>query len=127
MDQQAYVKLPIDSCGSTVVEGLYDIVVFCHNYSMSRSASRTSRVFTISFPEELAREVVAIADKESRNISELFREAFRTYRIERMHKRLDAIRADAAKRVTHRYTEDEVEAIVDEIRSENFRKRKKTA
>jgi metal-responsive CopG/Arc/MetJ family transcriptional regulator len=94
---------------------------------MKPSRNRSSRVFTISFPEDLAKQVVAVADEESRNISELFREAFRTYRIERMHKRLDAIRAEAAKRVTHHYTEDDVEAIVDEIRSENFRKRKMTA
>jgi metal-responsive CopG/Arc/MetJ family transcriptional regulator len=94
---------------------------------MSPSASRASRVFTISFPADLAREVVAIADEESRNISELFREAFRTYRFEKMRKRLDAIRSDAAKRVTQHYSEGDVEAIVDEIRSENYRKRKKTA
>ena len=94
---------------------------------MSTPRPRTSRVFTISFPDELAKQVVAVAEEESRNISELFREAFRAYRIERMHKRLDAIRAEAAKRVTHHYTEEDVEAIVDEIRSENFRERKKTA
>jgi metal-responsive CopG/Arc/MetJ family transcriptional regulator len=94
---------------------------------MKSKRTRTSHVFTISFPEDLAKQVVAIADEESRNISELFREAFRNYRIERMHKRLDAIRAQAAKRVTHHYTEEDVEALVDEIRSENFRKRKLTA
>jgi metal-responsive CopG/Arc/MetJ family transcriptional regulator len=94
---------------------------------MSTSRPRTSRVFTVSFPEELAKQVIAVADEESRNISELFREAFRSYRIESMHKRLDAIRAEAAKRVTHHYTEDDVEALVDEIRSENYRKKKRTA
>jgi metal-responsive CopG/Arc/MetJ family transcriptional regulator len=94
---------------------------------MSTPGTRTSRVFTISFPEELAKQVVAVAEEESRNISELFREAFRTYRMERMRNRLVAIRAEAAKRVTHQYTEDDVEALVDEIRSENFRKRKKIA
>jgi metal-responsive CopG/Arc/MetJ family transcriptional regulator len=94
---------------------------------MSRPPRRASRVFTISFPEALAKQVVAVAKDESRNISELFREAFRIYHLERMHKRLDAIRAEAAKRVTHHYTEDDVEALVDEIRSENFRKRKRIA
>jgi len=106
---------------------LYDNVVFCHNAAMKTSPKRASRVFTISFPEDLAKEVVAVAEEESRNISELFREAFRAYRLERMHKRLDVIRAEAAKRVTHHYTEDDVEALVDEIRSENSRQRKQIA
>jgi Arc/MetJ-type ribon-helix-helix transcriptional regulator len=106
---------------------LYDNFVLCHNKDMSRPARRASRVFTISFPEELAKQVVAVADEESRNISELFREAFRAYRFERIHNKLDVIRAEAAKRVTHHYTEDDVEALVDEIRSENFRKRKQIA
>lgn len=91
------------------------------------SPTRSSRVFTISFPEELAKQVVAAAKEEDRNISELFREAFRTYRHDRMRRRLEEIRAEAAKRTAQRYTEDDVVAIVDEIRSENFRKRKKTA
>jgi metal-responsive CopG/Arc/MetJ family transcriptional regulator len=94
---------------------------------MSKSRRRASRIFTISFPEDLAKQVVAVADEESRNISELFREAFRTYRIEKMHQRLAQIRAEAAKRTKTQYTEADVESLVDEIRGRNFRKRKKTA
>ena len=94
---------------------------------MKTARVRTSRVFTISFPEELAKQVVAVADEESRNISELFREAFRTYRMELNHRKLIAARADAAARRPVKYTEDDVEALVDEIRSENYRKRKKIA
>jgi len=107
--------------------GLYDNIVFCHNRAMSVSRRRTSRVFTISFPEDLAKQVVAVADEESRNISELFREAFRTYRMARNERKLIAARAEAAKRVSHRYTEADIETIVDEIRSENARRRKKIA
>jgi hypothetical protein len=110
---------------------LYEFVVFCHNRGMSRaiktSRRRSSRVFTISFPDPLAKQVIAVAKDENRNISELFREAFRTYRMERMRSRLAEIRAEAAKRVTHRYAEEDVEALVDEIRGENFNKRRKTA
>lgn len=94
---------------------------------MSVSRRRTSRVFTISFPEDLAKQVVAVADEESRNISELFREAFRAYRIDKIHQRLAEIRTAAAKRTKTRYTEADVESLVDEIRDRNFRKRKKTA
>jgi metal-responsive CopG/Arc/MetJ family transcriptional regulator len=85
---------------------------------MSNSRSRTSRVFTISFPEDLAAQVEKLAKQESRNISELFREAFRAYRVERMQRRLSATRATAAARSAPRYTEEDVEQLVDEIRTE---------
>ena len=90
---------------------------------MPTSRSRNSRVFTISFPDTLARQVEQTAREESRNISELFREAFRVYKFQQFERRLATLRpkfdpADAP-------TEDEIEAIVDEIRSENY-KRKQT-
>jgi len=87
---------------------------------MNPSPKRTSRVFTISFPEELAKQVVAVAEEEDRNISELFREAFRVYRVDRAHRTLDAIRAAVAARGPARYTEDDVESLVDEVRSHRF-------
>jgi metal-responsive CopG/Arc/MetJ family transcriptional regulator len=94
---------------------------------MSTSRRRTSRVFTVSFPEDMAKQVIALADRESRTISELFREAFRAYRMELSHRKLERIRAEAAARAPVRYKESDVEALVDEIRRENFAKRKKTA
>ena len=110
---------PIHNC-------LYDNVVLCNNLSMAKSTpTRRSRVFTISFPEDLAKQVEAVAKEESRNLSELFREAFRAYRIEKIHSRLDKFRAEAEKRGPIPYTEDDVEAIVDEIRRENFERSRK--
>jgi hypothetical protein len=106
---------------------VYDKIVFCHNAAMTPSRPRTSRVFTISFPEELAKQVVLVAEEESRNISELFREAFRAYRMERNERKLIAARADAAQRWPQTYTAADVEAIVDEIRSEHYAQRKITA
>jgi len=85
---------------------------------MSLSRSRTSRVFTISFPEDLASQVEEVAKQESRNISELFREAFRTYRLERLQRKLAATRAAVAARTGQSYTENDVEELVDEIRAE---------
>lgn len=86
---------------------------------MSLSRSRATRVFTISFPEDLAVQVEQVAKQESRNISELFREAFRTYRQERIHQKLATARKEVAARSPQsRYTEDDVERLVDEIRSE---------
>ena len=93
------------------------------------SPSRSSRVFTISFPEPLAKQVIAVAKKENRNISELFREAFRSYRMERLDRILETARAEARARGPIPYTEDDVAALVDEIRAERYarERRKKTA
>ncbi|MEO6807477.1 MAG: ribbon-helix-helix protein, CopG family [Edaphobacter sp.] len=94
---------------------------------MSLSRSRTSRVFTISFPEDLASQVEEVARQESRNISELFREAFRTYRLERMQRKLTATRVAVADRTGQGYTESDVEELVDEIRAELSSGRKRKA
>lgn len=94
---------------------------------MSLSRSRTSRVFTISFPEDLASQVEEVARQESRNISELFREAFRTYRLERIQRKLAATRAAVTARAGQGYTENDVEELVDEIRAELSSGRKRKA
>jgi len=85
---------------------------------MGLSRSRTSRVFTISFPEDLAAQVDQVAKQESRNISELFREAFRTYRLERIQRKLSSTRTAVTARTKPHYAEEDVEQLVDEIRAE---------
>jgi metal-responsive CopG/Arc/MetJ family transcriptional regulator len=95
--------------------------------AIKTSRRRSSRVFTISFPEPLAKQVIAVAKDENRNISELFREAFRGYAVERRHRELEAARAEAARRGPIRYTENDVESLVDEIRARGYERRKKTA
>jgi metal-responsive CopG/Arc/MetJ family transcriptional regulator len=94
---------------------------------MSLSRSRASRVFTISFPEDLAKQVEQVAKEESRNISELFREAFRTYKLERIQRKLTARRVDVRSRQAVPYTEDDVEQFVDEIRTKLSHGRKTKA
>ncbi|MHB1937365.1 MAG: CopG family ribbon-helix-helix protein [Acidobacteriaceae bacterium] len=85
---------------------------------MSTSRSRTSRVFTISFPQDLAEQVEQVAKQESRNVSELFREAFRAYRFERIQRRLSTARKTAALRIGKGRGTGDIEQLVDEIRSE---------
>jgi predicted transcriptional regulator len=51
-------------------------------------AAPTRRTFTVSFPPELAAQVEQLAAQESRTTSELFREAFRTYRAQQLRKAL---------------------------------------
>ena len=90
---------------------------------MPRS-KRQSRVFTISFPEDLARQVDSLAKWESRNISELMREAFRTYRMERIRQRHQEDLEYARTHNPKGYTPDDVERLVDEVRAEIWAKRK---
>ncbi len=77
-----------------------------------------TKTITVSFPVELAEQAEQLAKTESRTMSELFREAFRTYRVAAVRKRLVAGNAYAQGRAPHRYTEADVERLVDESRSE---------
>lgn len=86
---------------------------------------RTTRQFTISLPPELAEQVTATAKAESRTISELFREAFRSYRAERVRTVLDASQ-QAGRRKRHMgYTPEDVERLVHETREEEARSQHK--
>jgi len=80
---------------------------------MNAPRTRASRVFTISFPEELAKQVVAVANEESRTISELFREAFRTYRVERAQRKLFATHRFATEQASLQQPEDVVETTLE--------------
>jgi metal-responsive CopG/Arc/MetJ family transcriptional regulator len=79
---------------------------------------RTTRTFTISFPPDLAEQVERAAAQESRTTSELFREAFRTYQVERARVALAELRALADQAGTPDYTEEDIERFVHEIRAE---------
>ena len=85
---------------------------------MSKPPRRASRVFTISFPEELAKQVVAVADEESRNISELFREAFRTNRALRVRALLNESQEIGLRTNPMGYAADDVERLIHETRLE---------
>lgn len=91
------------------------------------SIKRQSRVFTVSFPEDLARQVDQVAQEESRNVSELLREAFRSYKAERVRRRLEADFEYARLRNPGRYGVNDVETLVDKVRAEKQRKRKNSA
>ena len=108
--------------GGPEFQALYYFVVL-YNIKIMADTKRQSRVFTISFPEDLAQQVDQVAKQESRNISELFREAFRSYRMEKIRKRMDEDLKYAKQRNVHGYTSDDVERLVDEVRAEEYRKR----
>ena len=79
---------------------------------------RTTRQFTISLPPELAEQVSAVAQAESRTISELFREAFRTYRAARVRTLLNESQEIGHWNNHMGYTPDDVERLIHETRRE---------
>jgi metal-responsive CopG/Arc/MetJ family transcriptional regulator len=69
------------------------------------AARGNTKTITVSFPVELAEQAEQLAKTESRTMSELFREAFRTYRVAAVRKRLVVGNADAQGHTPHRYRE----------------------
>jgi hypothetical protein len=80
----------------------------------------TTRTFTISFPAQLAEQVESVAAAEHRTISELFREVFRHYRSQRALAALDGLVEDAQKLGNNGYNVEDVDRLVDEVRSERL-------
>ena len=86
---------------------------------------RTSRQFTISLPPDLAKQVTLVAKAESRTISELFREAFRTYRAGRVRELLDASQQAGRRKGHMGYTPNDVERLIHETRDEDSGNRRR--
>lgn len=107
----------------SLFEAVLQIHTICDNGCMNISQGRRSRVFSVSFPEGLARQVDQIARRESRSISELFREAFRLYRLEGIHRRLERVRANSDGELG--LGETDVERLVDELRSRVPKRKRK--
>jgi CopG family transcriptional regulator/antitoxin EndoAI len=82
------------------------------------ATTRKSRVYTISLPPELADKAEAMAERDSRTMSELFREAFRAYYAQDVHKMLEEIQAYAATRNPAGYTEADIPRLIKEVRAE---------
>jgi metal-responsive CopG/Arc/MetJ family transcriptional regulator len=79
--------------------------------------TRKSRVFTISLPPELADKAEAMAQRDSRTMSELFREAFRAYLAQDIRRVMDDIGAYAETRNPHGYTEEDIPRLIQEVRA----------
>jgi len=87
---------------------------------MASSAKR--RTFTISFPPDLAKQVEQLAAQESRTTSELFREAFRTYRARQLRKALLDLNEIARKDDHKGHKPDDIERLIDEVRGAKSRR-----
>jgi Arc/MetJ-type ribon-helix-helix transcriptional regulator len=92
---------------------------------MTTGTRGNTKTITVSFPIELAAQAEQLAKTESRTMSELLREAFRTYRAGAVRKRLAAGNAYAQGRALQPYAEQDVEWLVDEARAELDAKRRK--
>ena len=91
---------------------------------MATAAARKSKVYTISLPPELAQKAEALAQRDSRTMSELFREAFRTYSAQQARTTLNELGEYAAGRNPKSYTEADVPRLIQEVRAEKPRRRK---
>ncbi len=79
--------------------------------------ARTSRVYTISLPPDLALKAESLAKRDSRTMSELFREAFRAYYAQQARRTLAEIGEYAASRNAP-YSEADVPGLIEETRKE---------
>jgi predicted DNA-binding protein len=91
---------------------------------MTAAAKRKSKVYTISLPPELAQRAEALAQRDSRTMSELFREAFRTYSAQQARRTLDELGEYAAARNPEGYAEADVPRLIREVRAEKPRRRR---
>lgn len=94
---------------------------------MAVAATRKSRVYTISLPPELAQRAEALAQRDSRTMSELFREAFRAYAAQQARRTLDEVGEYAGGRNPDGYTEADVPRLIREVRAEGPSRRKARA
>ncbi len=86
--------------------------------------TRKSKVYTISLPSELAQEAEALARRDCRTMSELFREAFRTYSAQQAQRVLRELGEYAAGRNPNGYTEADIPRLIKEVRAGQPRRRK---
>jgi predicted transcriptional regulator len=91
---------------------------------MGTATARKSKVYTISLPPELAQKAEALAQRDSRTMSELFREAFRTYSAQQARTSLNELGEYAAGRNPKGYTEADVPRLIKEVRADKPRRRR---
>lgn len=91
---------------------------------MATATARKSKVYTISLPPELAQRAEALAQRDSRTMSELFREAFRIYSARQARRTLDELGDYAVGRNPKGYSGTDVHRLIKEARAEKPRRRK---
>jgi metal-responsive CopG/Arc/MetJ family transcriptional regulator len=80
------------------------------------------RKLSISLPESMAVQVEKAAEEESSTVSELMRQAFRSYRAQQVKQRLEAGHEYARERI-HNHQVTDVERLAEETREETDKER----
>ncbi len=84
------------------------------------TSERTSKTYTISLPPDLAAKAESIARRDSRSMSELFREALRTYYKQDARQTLEEIERYAATRNPQGYREEDIPSLIKDFRNEDL-------
>ncbi|MBB5058486.1 metal-responsive CopG/Arc/MetJ family transcriptional regulator [Granulicella aggregans] len=82
------------------------------------SSSPEPKTFSVTLPADLAAKAEGLAEREGRELSEIFTEAFREYWSEYDFRSLEDVRAYAATRNPHGYTEEDIPRLIKEARAE---------
>jgi hypothetical protein len=82
------------------------------------TASRRSRVFSISMPPEMAEKAMAMAQAQNRTMSELMRECFRAYQAQSVGTFFEAMGTYASTRNPRAYTVEDIPRLINEVRAE---------
>jgi metal-responsive CopG/Arc/MetJ family transcriptional regulator len=76
------------------------------------------KTFSVTLPADLAAKAEGLAEREGRDLSEIFTEAFRDYWCDSAFRSLEEVRDYAATRNPHRYTEEDIPRLIKEVRAE---------
>ena len=101
---------------------------------------RSSKVYSITMPPDMARQAEALAKKENRTMSELMREALRQYQQPKVNidvrefirqiaptpPALRAMQEDARRKGTHKLTMVQIQREVRAVRNKHEREKKKS-
>ncbi len=85
---------------------------------MTQASSPKPKTFSVTLPADLAAKAEGLAESEGRELSDIFSDAFREYWSETAFRSLEDVRAYAATRNPHGYTEEDVPRLIREARAE---------
>jgi len=82
----------------------------------------SQNTFAIHVPRSLAEQIESSAREQHTDVPNFLEKAVRAYRLSTLEQELSALRADSPPTS---YTEDDIEAFVDEVRSEMYLERRR--
>jgi metal-responsive CopG/Arc/MetJ family transcriptional regulator len=85
---------------------------------ITQSNEPEPKTFSVTLPADLAAKAEGLAEREGRDLSDIFSEAFREYWSETAFRSLEHVRAYAATRNPHGYTEEDIPRLIKEARAE---------